>query len=159
MIYMNVLIYKKYIKRAHEFLGYDLTIQAEDGPHLEVIDAALLRTCRAVYHSAVGVLYGMNTFHFTKPSDVKKFAHFGLGATSFGCYRSFGGPSLAVNNSPFGRFTMVCVLQLKLSHGKDYYGDPKKIWSWWSDVFYSSKEDQLIGFPALEWLSLDFTDW
>ena len=158
-VYTNVLRYDKIISHAHRFLGCPPSIMAQDAVYLEVIDAALLRTCRAIYREAICILYRMNRFYFRKPSDIKGFAHSGLGNTPFGFYCTTAEPSSAVSNAPCGRFTMVRAVSLRIS-AENNGDDREKIWSLWSDFFYPSEEqDKLFGFPALESLALDFTDW
>ncbi len=158
---MNVLKFERIIKQPHRFLGRHPPMLAEAGRYLEVIDAALLRTCRAVYHDAVGILYGANRFHFRKPRDVEEFAHGRLGKTSFGFYRTVNEPSYAVQISPCGRLTMIRSMTLKLSsRNKGADDELKSVLTNWSDFFYPPEEqDQLVGFPALEFLVLDLTDW
>lgn len=153
MVYSRVLKFDKYIRQAHRFLDRYPPIMAEEVKHIEAIDAALLRTCRTVYHETVHVLYGMNRFHFRKPRDIEKFAHVGLGRRPFGWYRTVSEPA------PCGRLTMIRFMTLRMS--SECVGDDRKqLWSSWCDFFYPSKEqDQLVGFPALEWLALDLTDW
>ena len=161
MIYRNVLKYKSHIDQPHMFLGLHLPILAEGGRHFEAIDSALLRTCKAIYCEAILILYGTNGFRFLKPSDIKEFAHAGLGSTPFGFYRNntTRKPSSAVQNALYGRLTMIRRINLKLK--PEHKGDDlQKIWSYWSDFFYPPEEqDQLIAFPDLKFLVLDFTDW
>ena len=161
MVYMNVLKFERTIKQPHRFLGRHPPMMAEAGKHIEVIDAALLRTCRAVYHDAVGILYGVNRFEFRQPRDIEEFAHVGLGKTSFGFYRTVNEPSHAVQNSPYGRLTMIRSMTLKLSsRNKGDDDELKSVLTSWSDFFYPPEErDQLVGFPALERLVLDLKDW
>ena len=159
IIYIKCLKTERNIKQAHTFLGRQPPIAAEDCTHIEAIDAALLRTCRAIYSEAIRILYGMNRFYFRIPRDVKQFAHLGLGNTPFGFYRTASKPSSAVSNAPYGRLTMIRFLSLKLSSVNNEH-DWKKIWSLWSDFFYPPEEqDQSVGFPALVWLALDFKEW
>ena len=160
MIYVEVLVYTRKIRLPHKFLGHHPLIKPEDCEHLEFINAALLRTCRAIYHDAVGILYGRNGFIFRKPEDIKGFAHLGLGTTSFGFHRSANGPSNALSSTPYERLTMIRLMNLQFSPGKGNGRNLNKIWFYWSDVFYpSGKQDQLVGFPALEVLLLDFNEW
>ena len=160
MIYNNVLIYHHWwISRPHRFLGPHPPIETKDSMHIQVIDAALLRTCKAIYHEAIRMLYGKNTFHFLKPSDIKDFAHLGLGNMPFGSYGAISKSASVVNNAPYGRLTMIRRLSLRLS-SENNGDDIQKIWSFWSDFFYPpEQQDQLVGFPALERLSLDLSEW
>ena len=159
MIYTNVMKYKKSINRPHRFLGRQQSILAEDNEHIQVIDATLLRTCKAIYYEAIHILYGKNRFYFLKPSDIEDFAHLGLGNIPFGFYGAISKSASVVNNAPCGRLTMIRWLYLKLS-SENYRDDLQKVWSFWSNFFYPpEKQDHLVGFPALERLSLDLTDW
>ena len=159
MIYMNVLRYKRSIRKSYMFLDHPLPIMAADRPHTQAIDATLLRTSKAIYSEAVRILYGNNYFYFDKPSDIKEFAHAGLGSTPFGCYDTISKPSATIQSAPCGRLTMIRQLHLTLNseHGGDGI---KKLWSYWYDFFYpSEKQDPLVQFPALDRLILDVTDW
>lgn len=159
MIYKSVLHFEKHIKQAHRFLERYPPIMAKDGTHIDAIDAALLRTCRTVYQEAIRILYGMNRFHFSNPTEIEDFAHMGLAKKPFGCYRTASEPASSVGNSPCGRLTMIRLMVLNLGSG--FVGDDRKtIWSLWRAFFYpSEKQDQLVRFPALEWLALDLTHW
>ena len=160
MIYNNVLIYHHgSILRPHRFLGRHLPIAAEESKHIEAIDAALLRTCKAIYHEAIHILYGKNLFYFLKPGDIEDFAHLRLGNMSFGYYGAISKSASMVNNAPYGRLTMIRQLSLRVSSG-DNEDDFRNIWSFWSDFFYPpAQQDQLVGFPALERLILDLSEW
>ena len=159
MIYRNVLIAEEIITRPHRFLGPQPSIQVEDSKHVQVIDAALLRTCKAIYHDAIRILYGRNGFRFFNPSDVEDFAHLGLGSIPFGLYGGIGESASAADNAPYGRLTMIQCMWLRLSSENDG-DDLQKVWSFWSDFFYPpEKQDHLVGFPALKQLVLDLRDW
>ena len=154
MVYKRVLKFDKCIRHAPKFLDRHPPILAEEATHIEAIDAALLRTCRTVYQEAVHILYGMNRFNFRKPEDIEKFAHFGLGNTPFGYYRTASEPLSTVGNAPYGRLTMIRLLNLRFNGGRS------ASWSSWCEFFYPpEKQGQMVGFPALEWLSLDLRDW
>ena len=159
MIYTEVMKYRMNISRPHRFLGRQPSILAKECKYLQGIDAALLRTCKAIYHEAVDILYGKNKFYFSKPSDIEDFAHLGLGNMPFGFYGAISKCASAVNTAPWGRLTMIRRLSLKL--GSENNGDDlQKVWSLWSDFLYpAEKQDQLLEFPALDWLALDLTDW
>lgn len=159
MVYTNVLKSERIIRQAHNFLGRHPPIMAADARHLEAIDSALLRTCRTIYREAIRVLYGTNRFRFRSPSEIHEFAHVGMTTTPFGFYCTASGPSSAVRNAPCGRLTMIRSLTLRISSGS-IGGDRKEIWSSWCDFFYPPEgQDQSVGFPALEHLTLDFGDW
>ena len=159
MIYTNVLVYEFTIVRPHRFLGRQPPILAKDSKYFPSIDAALLRTCKVIYHEAIRILYSKNRFQFCKPSDIEKFAHLGLGTFPFEFYGTTNKPSSPVHNAPYGRLTMIRLMTLRLS-SKSNGDNLKKVWSFWSDFFYPpEKQDQLVGFPALERLALDFMDW
>ena len=157
MVYVSILKFEKHIKQAHRFLGHRPPIMAEDGIHIEAIDATLLRTCKTIYREAIPVLYAMNRFHFRNPRDIESFAHFRMGNIPFGFHLTNGEASTAVPK-PCGRLTMIRIMTLKI--GPEILGDDrKKIWSLWCDFFYPFELDQMVGFPALESLALDLKDW
>ena len=162
MIYSNVLKFDLDIVRPHRFLGRHPPILAEDSKHIRAIDAALLRTCKAIYHETIRILYHRNRFYFCKPSDIKEFAHAGLGATPFGFYNTINRPSDAVTHAPYGRLTTIRTMRLKLGSEKEG-DDLEKVWSFWSEFFYPPEKqehlDQVVGFPSLERLSLDLRKW
>lgn len=154
MIYTRVLGSEKYIKNPHKWLDRHPPIMAKEAEHIKVIDAALLRTCRTIYQEALQILYGRNRFNFYKSEDVTTFAHFGLGETPFGYHRAASEPSSAVSDAPYGRLTMVSRLHLRFAGGRS------TSWSSWCNFFYPpEKHTQLIGFPALQRLSLDLVEW
>ena len=62
---MNVLNYEMHISRANDFLGPKPPIMAGEAKHIGAIDSALLRTCRAIYHETIVILYAMNWFDLT----------------------------------------------------------------------------------------------
>ena len=158
MVYTNVLYYDKSVKGAHRFLDGHPPIMVEDSAYLEAIDAALLRTCRAVYSEAIRILYRMNRFYFRKLGDIKGFAHVGLGNTPFGFYHTASEPSAAISSAPYGRLTMIRSLQLHL--GSETGNSMQAIWSSWCEFFYPPEgQHQRIAFPALEKLTLDLQDW
>lgn len=160
MVYVRVLVYEDYyIRNPHKFLGQRRPILTEGSEYIEAIDAALLRTSKAIYREAIRILYSKNRFYFRKPSDITEFAHAGLGATPFGVYSITHKPSSVVNDAPYSRLTMIQRLNLRLSCENDG-DDLHKLWSYWFDFIYPpEKQDQVIEFPVLECLSLDFMDW
>ncbi len=153
MVYKRVLRFERHIKQAHRFLERYPPIMANQGTHVEAIDPALLRTCCAIYNEAIHILYGMNHFHFSTLKDIEVFEHVGLENTPFGFYRTASEPT------SYGRLTMIRWMTLRIGSESDP-ADSKKIWSLWRDFFYPPKDqDQLIKFPALEWLALDLIEW
>lgn len=154
MIYTKVLYFEKCVKHPQKFLDRHPPIMVEEALHVEAIDAVLLRTCRTVYQEALGILYGKNTFDFRKPEYIENFAHLGLENTPFGYCRTASKSSSAVGDCPYGRLTMIRFLHLRFD------GRRGTSWSLWCEFFYPpEKQTQLVDFPALERLSLNFTDW
>ena len=45
---------------------------------LAEIDPTILRTCRAIYDEALPILYGENTFYFSRPEKMAAFKKVGL---------------------------------------------------------------------------------
>ena len=158
MIYSHVLRYDFHISLPHRFLGRYMPIRAEEAKHVLAIDAALLRTCKDIYSETIHILYGSNCFVFFHPSDMKEFAHTGLGATPFGSYNKKSTPSDAISNARYGRLAMVQHVIVSFCNGMP--GNNTEQCSSWFDFFYPpEKQDQLVGFPALLRLTLDFTQW
>lgn len=160
MIYRKVLRFEKPIRHAHNFLDPHPPFMLAESSHIEEINAAILRTCRTIYQEAIHILYGTNRFYFRKSKDIEKFAFRGLSNISFGIYCSQH-PYIA-ENITYGRLTMIRFLHLRIGR-KSTGDDRKEIWSSWSNFFYpseksSEEQGQLVGFPALERLVLDFTD-
>ena len=159
MIYGHVLEHKGYIIQPHRCLGRRLPILATEARHFTTIDAAILRTCKAIYHETINILYCNNWFVFSEPFHIREFAHTGLGATPFGFYDTIDRPSDAVTHAPYGRLTSIrhIILSLQFETSRHYTDE---LWSFWSDFFYPpEKQDQLVGFPGLQQLTLDLTDW
>ena len=86
IIYMNVLNCEMNISQANDFLGPKPPIMAEEAKHIGVIDSALLRTFRTIYHEIIVVLYAFNSFEFDRLGDIQHFAHDGLENKPFGFY-------------------------------------------------------------------------
>ena len=161
IVYMNVLNCEMNISQASDVLGPGPPIMAKEAEHIGAIDPALLRTCRTIYSEAITVLYGGNLFEFLTLSGIQHFAHDGLENKPFGFY-CVANRSLSPNYSaPCGRLTMVHKLILRFRIGCNLRcTDTASIWSSWCDFFYPPKEQpQLVGFPALRMLLLDFSDW
>ena len=161
LVYKNVLRCEYNIRHANDFLGPNPPIMAEEAKHIEAIDSALLRTCRTIYGEAITVLYGKNRFHFYTPSEIQHFGHARLENKPFGCYCVANRYLTPGYSAPYGRLTMIHNLNLRI--GFKPTGNVKdihRIWSSWCNFFYSPEgQDQLVGFPALRRLALDFTDW
>ena len=161
LVYENVLNYEKSISQANHFLGPEPPIMAKEAQHIGSIDSALLRTCRTIYSEAIAVLYGGNLFEFHTLRDLQHFAHDGLENKPFGFY-CVADRSVSSNYSaPYGRLTMIHRLILRVKSDYNLIRiDRARIWSSWCDFFYYPKEQpQLVGFPALRRLLLDFSDW
>ena len=160
MIYRKVLRFEKPIRHGHNFLDPHPPLMFAESSHIEEINAAILRTCRTIYQEAIHILYGTNRFHFRKSKDIENFAFRGLRNIPFGIY--FSQHPYIVENITYGRLTMIRFLNLRIGR-KSTGDDRKEIWSSWSNFFYpseksSEEQGQLVGFPALERLVLDFRE-
>lgn len=89
-------------------------------------------------------------------------------------------PVFAFRDAPAGRFTLIRSIILRLGHDRKPYvwqrpggqfpPDRKRIWSHWYQYFFNDSDPQSTfdwsvfpsstnGFPALDKVVLDFTDW
>lgn len=122
------------------------------------IDSAILRTCRTVYNEGLHVLYEQNTFHFSEASAIKRFKDTNLL------------PMQALSlKTGYGRLALIRCLSLKITADSRYESPVrcrKTIWKIWMDDFFSGEisippHGRLcnVGCPALQKVTLDFTDW
>ncbi|KAM0804048.1 hypothetical protein BDR22DRAFT_642566 [Usnea florida] len=160
MVYSNVLNCEMNISQANDFLGPKPPIMAEEAKHIGAIDAALLRTCRTIYHETIVVLYAFNVFEFDRLVDLQHFAHAGLENKPFGFYCVANRSLFPKYSAPYGRLTMIHKLVLRISPDRQYRMGTARIWSSWCNLFYSPEgQPRSVGFPALRVLVLDFTEW
>ena len=135
------------------------------------IDSSILRTCWTSYREALAILYGENTFCFLDSFDIKYFRSEDLtkvqsGVTTPSKY-NFGFVSGGVFQ---GRFLMVRKVAVRLTNHafvdamsfperqSDQWRDIRREWSEFLLDYRSSSTGRVL-LPALEELSLDFSDW
>ncbi|KAI4203671.1 MAG: hypothetical protein LQ350_001672 [Teloschistes chrysophthalmus] len=171
MIYHELLVSAQCIKKPHKLVCNKKSIMLDSLKPVRDIDSAVLRVCRSIYNEALPILYGKNTFEFSKPRKLRDFSHAGLDRriTKF-----------ALREAETGRFTLIRSIILRLGHDRKPYvwqhhgttqaPDRKKIWSHWYQYFFNEGDNRseydwsLVpclssNFPALDKLELDFTDW
>ena len=144
------------IKDAYKLIGDWESIRKSAMPVIDIVKSGILRTSHAILAETLPVLYGDNTFYFSSTRDILEFGHRGI-ETDYTTH-------FATQPAIYGRNSMVRFAYLKIS-GLDgrFYRDVDKendhIWSEWRDFFTSEVLYRPMGFPALERLVLDFTDW
>ena len=74
LVWIDVLVSSADIANAHKFMRPREPLIVTDFPPIKDIDAALLRTCRAIYEETFPILYGNNRFVFFRTSEIPKFA-------------------------------------------------------------------------------------
>lgn len=125
-----------------------------------IVNAKILHTCRSIYDEAMPVLYNKNTFMFTSPQHIEDFAYDSFERDDEIFHLS---PRFCLPNSPHGRLSLVHSVILRLGshcyHLRDIPAQNTYLWSIWRCFFVSKFADELVGFPALRNLSLDFSEW
>jgi len=161
MIWKATLVSEGAITRAHTLIAPQKDIKVSYHPPVADIDAAILRTCRTIYHEALSILYGHSRFFFCSVSEIQNFRSCRLprlSATEHGIQYIFG-----LKPEIHGRFTFVRRIYLFLD-SRDF---PQSLqhrletpWQEWCEFFEpEEREKETLDFPALEDLSLDFGDW
>ncbi|KAL8674229.1 MAG: hypothetical protein Q9168_001353 [Polycauliona sp. 1 TL-2023] len=191
MIYHEILVSAAPIRKPHKLVCNKRSIMLDKNQPVKDIDSSILRVCRMVYFEAVPVLYGKNTFEFSKPRKLRDFSHAGLDRSHTSKHIHLKRRPLALilflllaafafHDAPAGRFTLVRSIVLRLGHDRKPYvwqqpgaqpaPDRKRIWGHWYQYFFNDSDPHSIfdwgmfpsstnGFPALDRLVLDFTDW
>lgn len=125
-----------------------------------------LGTCRTIYKEALPLLYSENWFYFSWPNDIEQFGHLELQTSPPECDKAQ--PLFGLQVEPYGRLAMLRRLVLQLSAPRSHImhrqfmtdTNREDIWSHWLAFFHPVIEHGLcVGFPALDNLLLDFTDW
>ena len=171
LIYDFVLVSKDSIANAHKLLDSDDSIDATDhDARIGGIDSRLLQTCRAVRQEAAPILYGKNTFYFSKQDHIEAFK--GTGFLRSHTFPKTSKPSvglLGINltSEQYGRLALLRKVILRLGPSDELFlqyhsHDPKKarnsIWRGWYKLF-DRKQCYRLDFPVLEVLTLDLSDW
>ncbi|KAI4125029.1 MAG: hypothetical protein LQ338_004494 [Usnochroma carphineum] len=173
MIYRQLLVSAEPIKKPHKLVCNKRSIMLDSIQPVRDIDSSILRACRSIYHEALPVLYGQNTFEFAKPRKLRDFSH---------AYLDKRNPRFAFREAEAGRFTLIRSVILRLGYDRKPYAfqrpipgaptvpDRKRIWSHWHQYFFNDNDSRnqydwgwfpTMGneFPALDKVELDFTDW
>ena len=74
LVWIDVLVSSGTIAKAHSFMRPQEPLVVANFPPAKDIDAALLRTCRAIYEETFPILYGNNSFVFYHTSEITEFA-------------------------------------------------------------------------------------
>ncbi|CAD6564291.1 MAG: hypothetical protein ASARMPREDX12_002614 [Alectoria sarmentosa] len=74
LVWNGVLQSKKDVFNAFRFMGPQQPLMVATCPPNNDIDAAILRTSRAIYEETFPILYGKNRFAFHSPSQIPTFA-------------------------------------------------------------------------------------
>ena len=74
LVWIDVLASSESIANAHRFMRLQEPLVVANFPPAKDIDAALLRTCRAIYEEPFPILYGNNCFVFYHTSQIIEFA-------------------------------------------------------------------------------------
>ena len=137
------------------------------------IDATILRVCWRTYSEALPILYGSNTFCFYSVQTLTCFRFEGLPLVHPGNNQRL---FLSVFNdqpNPQGRLSMIRKLSLFLTWRYCQFAmrlpdlEPQPYrrngaiedWSPFLELSPYTDGSKFIGFPALEELELDFSDW
>ena len=138
-------------------MGDDVAVLLTEYKPIIDIDSAILRTCRTVYTEGLHILYGQNTFHFSDAGAIGRFKPRYPLIT----------PPLRSLTTPFGRLALIQSVSLKITTSSSYRGPSREsIWEDWMKNFFSEEKSisergytYKVEFPALQKLTLDFTDW
>lgn len=139
-------------------MGDDVAVLLTEYKPITDIDSAILRTCRTVYTEGLHILYEQNTFHFSDAGAIGRFKQRYPLTT----------PPLRSLTTPFGRLALIQSVSLKITTSSSYGRSPSResIWKDWMNNFFSEEmsisefgSTYKVGFPALQKLTLDFTDW
>ena len=74
LVWTDFLVSRKDIANAHIFMRPQEPLMVANFPPVKDIDAALLRTCRAIYEETFPILYGNNHFSFYCTRAITEFA-------------------------------------------------------------------------------------
>ena len=74
LVWIDALVSSADIVRAYTMMCQREPLRVTNIPPIEDINAALLRTCRAIYEETFPILYWNNRFVFCHPSQITEFA-------------------------------------------------------------------------------------
>ncbi|KAM0804047.1 hypothetical protein BDR22DRAFT_818221 [Usnea florida] len=165
MVWNNVLGSETDVDNASQFMMTRQHLMVATCPSVRDIDAAILRTSRAIYEETFPILYGNNRFVFSAPTQISTFAFGELCRLSAVRY---GTSERGYSFDSYGRLLMLRSVNLKLNasdrsvscrHPNHKLDKQEAIWSYWAEIFCQPREHQSPIFPMLEELCLDFSDW
>ena len=146
-VFQELLERPETIEKAHESLGTEQVL-ASRCKRIKGLEPAILCTCRSIYLQALPILYGNNTFKFNSGESLTEFAHKGLDGR------------FAFQNAHYGRLTMVRYATIELRYGNQHgsnYLDT--LWRHWNKVLKPDDHRDIVGFPSLLGIALDFSTW
>ncbi|CAD6564026.1 MAG: hypothetical protein ASARMPRED_002656 [Alectoria sarmentosa] len=149
MIFHHLLATAEPIEKPHKHLGSKETALLDNYNPIPQIDSTILRTCRVIYSEALPILYGQNTFEFSSANAIRSFQS-----------KSLIGYPLVNLNAEYRWHSPIGVNGTRGAPNRDH------IWRDWSTTLFSESDDLCpwggrngLGFPALEKLTLDFSEW
>ncbi|KAL8792390.1 MAG: hypothetical protein Q9195_005004 [Heterodermia aff. obscurata] len=153
LIYRQLLTTRAELNAGAEIekIASSLTTDDDDPSKISDIDSAVMRTCQRMYHETLPVLYGENKFVFRTPRQLEAFREGNLDRTQDEPHGYRVVPVFNRKGDLNGRLSMVKDILIQLSVTPSYLGDRLA----WARLF----GDDRIGFPKLEILTLDFTEW
>ena len=137
------------------------SIKKTDIPHIGIANARILYTCRTIYEETLPFLYTRNTFLFRSPKRITKLGYDSIegGDEILGPPTRFG-----LGDAPHGRLSWIRSVVLHVGGGGlpllGYQKEIEYLWGIiWRPFFMSKSSITPLGFPGLEKLTLDFSDW
>ena len=181
MIWAVLLVSPDPIQSPNRLLPSKTPLLSNDYHPIANLDAVILRTCRAIYNEALPILYGRNTFYFTSSHALFEFAGDDLPkALPTGDTFFLTGSVFNFQVTQAGRLALVRQLTLKLTSmdtSRNNWSIPSVppprpprlphrstlLYDWGRLLCMDGRLPGMYGdnavFPALENLTLDFTDW
>lgn len=155
MIYKTLLVSQDPIMNAVVDYISDIRTTSK-APRIPGIDARILRTCRKVYKEALPILYEQNRFQFDESWDIQIFAHRGC------CELGMDLPPTPDKyiGRPYGRLNLIRSLILRMGSSLWCPRTRTRLYKEWH-TFLDTEDSSptRIGFPALQRLTLDLSDW
>ena len=137
------------------------------------INVAILRTCRAIYEETLPILYNSNWIQFSSESQISHFRSCRLPPSDLTTLSS--PPIFGFKSDDYGRLTFLRKVYLEL--GEDHYRPSRgfgpqntvhftprstfgqSVWAGWCEFFDPENQCEVITFPQLDSLLLDFRKW
>ena len=180
MIWALILVAPEAIHSPNRLLSSKTPLLLNDYHPIANLDAVILRTCRAIYNEALPILYGRNTFYFTSSHALFEFAGDDLPkALPTGDSFFLTGSVFNFQVTQAGRLALVRQLVLKLTSmdtSRNTWSIPSLppprpprpphrstlLYDWGRLLCMDGRLPGMYddaAFPALEALTLDFSDW